>query len=153
MRHEPVCGGNALSRFRAEEIELLVRGSEEPLDIDALRGVAVYENWLDHATGDKIADPVAAGVPVVRWFWEFFELAGAADQRRILGFVTGSDRIPAAGATSLVMKISCVGEDCERYPTARTCFNQICLYEYKERRRFVEKLWGAVVGSEGFGLK
>lgn len=40
-----VCAGNALSLFRAEEIELLVRGSDEALDVDSLRAVAVYENW------------------------------------------------------------------------------------------------------------
>src|SRR5450432_271012 len=40
-----VCGGNALSLFRPEEIELLIRGSDGPLDIASLRAVAVYEGW------------------------------------------------------------------------------------------------------------
>lgn len=34
-----VCGGNVLSLFRLEEIELLVRGLDEVLDIDFLRVV------------------------------------------------------------------------------------------------------------------
>lgn len=37
-----VCGGNALSLFRPEEIELLVRGSDEPLEIDDLKGQTEY---------------------------------------------------------------------------------------------------------------
>ena len=42
-----VCGGHALSLFRPEEIEFLVRGSAEPLDIDQLRSVTVYEGFND----------------------------------------------------------------------------------------------------------
>ena len=40
-----VCGGNALSLFQPEEIELLVRGSDESLDVDTLKAVAIYEGW------------------------------------------------------------------------------------------------------------
>lgn len=43
-----VCGGDALSLFRPEEIESLVRGSPEPLDIDQLRSVTVYEGFNDN---------------------------------------------------------------------------------------------------------
>jgi E3 ubiquitin-protein ligase HECTD2 len=43
-----VCGGDALSLFRPEEIEFLVRGSAEPLDIDQLRSVTVYEGFNDN---------------------------------------------------------------------------------------------------------
>lgn len=40
-----VTSGNSLSLFKGEELELLVRGSDEPLDIDALRAVTQYHNW------------------------------------------------------------------------------------------------------------
>jgi E3 ubiquitin-protein ligase HECTD2 len=40
-----VCAGNALSLFRAQELELVVRGSPEPLDVEALKGVTVYEGF------------------------------------------------------------------------------------------------------------
>jgi E3 ubiquitin-protein ligase HECTD2 len=140
-----VCGGNALSLFRPEEIELLVRGSDEPLDISSLRAVAVYENWGIVSPGDT--------EPLIRWFWQFFETANPRDQRKILGFITGSDRIPAMGATSLVIKIVCLGDDCERYPVARTCFNALCMWRYGTRDKLEKKLWTAVTESEGFGLK
>ena len=42
-----VCSGHALSLFRPEEIDFLVRGSAEPLDIDQLRSVTVYEGFND----------------------------------------------------------------------------------------------------------
>src|SRR5271170_6704123 len=56
-----VCGGNALSLFRPEEIELLVRGSPEKLDVDQLRAVAVYEGENSHV-------PVSENEPVIRWY-------------------------------------------------------------------------------------
>jgi hypothetical protein len=40
-----VCAGNALSLFRAEELELVIRGSPEELDIEALRAVTIYDGF------------------------------------------------------------------------------------------------------------
>jgi E3 ubiquitin-protein ligase HECTD2 len=149
-----VCGGNALSLFRPEEIELLIRGSDEPLDVCSLRAVAVYEGWPN---GNKDVEQQ----PQVIWFWEFFERAVPADQRKILSFITGSDRIPAMGATNLIIKVLLLSpsktasahDDTDRFPSARTCFNSIGLYAYGSRKKLEEKLWTAVSGSEGFGLK
>jgi E3 ubiquitin-protein ligase HECTD2 len=140
-----VCGGNALSLFRPEEIELLVRGSDEPLDIASLRAVSLCENW-------GIVNPKEKE-PVVQWFWESFQSADTQDQRKLLSFITGSDRIPAMGATNLVIKLSCLGEDCHRFPVARTCFNTLSLWRYKSKEKLESMLWMAVHGSEGFGLK
>ncbi|OJJ86528.1 HECT-type E3 ubiquitin-protein ligase [Aspergillus glaucus CBS 516.65] len=139
-----VCGGNALSLFRPEEIELLVRGSEEPLDVTSLRAVATYDNW-------PAKQPELE--PVVQWFWEFFEQTQPSAQRKLLSFITGSDRIPAMGATSLNIRLACLGEDSPRYPVARTCFNMLGLYRYPTREKLERMLWEAVIYSEGFGLK
>ncbi|KAK0705227.1 hypothetical protein B0H67DRAFT_375220 [Lasiosphaeris hirsuta] len=140
-----VCGGNALSLFRPEEIELLVRGSDEALDISSLKGVAEYDNW-------GVPNP-AEREPIVQWFWRSFEHASPKDQRKLLSFITGSDRIPAMGAASLTIRISCLGEECGRYPSARTCFNTLGLWRYRTREKLEEMLWTAVYESEGFGLK
>jgi E3 ubiquitin-protein ligase HECTD2 len=140
-----VCGGNALSLFRPEEIELLIRGSDEPLDIASLRAVASYENWN--------VPNAAETEPVVQWFWESFQTASPKGQRKLLSFITGSDRIPAMGATNLVIKISCLGEDSMRFPSARTCFNVLSLWKYSSRKKLEDRLWTAVNESEGFGLK
>jgi E3 ubiquitin-protein ligase HECTD2 len=140
-----ICGGNALSLFRPEEIELLVRGSDEPLDISALRGVATYSNW-DMKDAEK-------SEPTIQWFWLAFTDASPDRQRRLLLFITGSDRIPAAGAASLSINISCLGDDVGRFPTARTCFNTLSLWRYGSRERLEFMLWRAVYESEGFGFK
>ncbi|KAI1324123.1 HECT-domain-containing protein [Xylariaceae sp. FL0255] len=140
-----VCAGNALTLFGPEEIELLVRGSDEPLDIASLKAVATYENWT------RGSDP--ENEPTIIWFWNAFENANPKDQRRLLSFITGSDRIPAMGATSLVIRINCLGDDEGRFPSARTCFNILSLYRYSAPRRLERFLWQAVNESEGFGLK
>jgi E3 ubiquitin-protein ligase HECTD2 len=140
-----VCGGNALSLFRPEEIELLVRGSDESLDISSLRAVAEYDGW-----GTPQPDGVES---TVEWFWEAFQEASPKDQRRLLLFITGSDRLPAMGAAMLHIKISCHGDDFGRFPTARTCFNLLVLWRYASQERLKQMLWTAVFESEGFGLK
>ena len=140
-----VCGGNALSLFRPEEIELLIRGSDEPLDVATLRAVAIYDGWGK--------DVNASDEPVVDWFWDAFGKADAKDQRKLLSFITSSDRIPAMGATSLVLKITCLGNHSNRFPIARTCFNMLGLYRYRDRTILEDKLWRAVIESEGFGMK
>ena len=183
-----VSGGRALGLFRPEEIELLVRGSDEVLDVSAMKAVAVYENWPEHdqnGSNNSNANGNANGRPgttdattisddkdsatyqvgsqsdkppqvvpeAAAWFWQLFETADAQDQRKILSFITGSDRVPAQGPASLTMKVVCLGEDCDRFPVARTCFNMLMLYRYSSRKKLVKMLWRAVLESEGFGLK
>ncbi|MCJ1433157.1 putative E3 ubiquitin-protein ligase [Xylographa pallens] len=143
-----VCGGNALSLFRPEEIELLIRGSDEPLDVTSLRAVATYEGWGPWAARLKGEED-----PIISWFWDAFARVELKWQRKILGFITGSDRIPAMGATSLIIKLSCLGDNYKRFPIARTCFNQLGLYRYRTRTELEGKLWRAIGESEGFGLK
>ena len=140
-----VCGGNALSLFRPEEIELLIRGSDDPLDIATLQAVAIYDGWGKDLNVENESP--------IKWFWNTFMRANPKDQRKLLSFITASDRIPAMGATSLVIKIACLGDDIDRYPIARTCFNMVGLYRYKSQRQLESKLWRAVVEGEGFGLK
>lgn len=140
-----VCGGNALSLFQPEELELLVRGSDEGLDVDVLKAVSVYEGWSASNPADT--------VPVLRWFWKFFASLDHKDQRTLLGFITGSDRVPALGEANLIIKLQYGGEDNERFPVARTCFNALQLYSYDQEEILREKLWRAVTESEGFLLK
>ncbi|KAG9302135.1 hypothetical protein G9A89_020569 [Geosiphon pyriformis] len=135
-----VCGGNALSLFQPEEIELLVRGSAEPLEIEQLRAVTVYDGFREDEE-------------TIKHFWAIFKAMDPLMQRKLLTFVTGTDRIPATGLANLALKISCMGEDSERFPIAHTCFNQLCLYRYRSRKKLESKLLRAIQESEGFGLK
>ncbi|OLL24990.1 putative E3 ubiquitin-protein ligase mug30 [Neolecta irregularis DAH-3] len=137
-----VCGGNALSLFRPEEIQALVIGSPDPLNVLDLCAVATYDGTLNPEKES-----------VISWFWSFWSNVEAAYQRKILSFITGSDRIPATGSANMMFKISILGDDSNRLPIAHTCFNQICLYRYRTLGKFESKFRDAVDGSQGFGLK
>ncbi|KAI9476533.1 MAG: hypothetical protein EXX96DRAFT_301624 [Benjaminiella poitrasii] len=89
-----VCGGNALSLFRPEEIELLIRGSDEPLAIDELKGQTEYIGF------DENEETIVN-------FWSIVKAMEPEMQRKLLMFVTGSDRIPATGASQMHLKIMC----------------------------------------------
>jgi E3 ubiquitin-protein ligase HECTD2 len=140
-----VCSGSAFGLFRPEEVELLVRGSDEPLDVATLRGVAVYDEW-----GTR--NPDCESEQVV-WFWELFIDAVPQNQRKLLSFITGSDRVPAAGASMMPLTITCLGDDADRLPVARTCFNRLSLWRYASKEKMSRLLWLAVHESEGFGLQ
>ncbi|KAG2227662.1 hypothetical protein INT45_004704 [Circinella minor] len=135
-----VCGGNALSLFRPQEIELLVRGSDEPLEIDDLCGQTEYQGF------DQDED-------TIQHFWSIMKAMDPSVQRKLLMFVTGSDRIPATGATQMNLKIACGGEDCNRLPSAHTCFNQLVLYRYETKEKLEHMLKTAIMESQGFYVK
>ncbi|GJN92174.1 hypothetical protein Rhopal_005204-T1 [Rhodotorula paludigena] len=135
-----VCAGNALSLFKADELELVVRGSTEPLDIDALRGVTAYEGFSPNE-------------PTIMHFWSAFRSFSPTKQRLLLAFITASDRIPATGTSALQLKLQCLGEDSDRLPQSHTCFNALAMYRYGTRDKVERMLTLAIEGSEGFGLR
>lgn len=97
-------------------------------------------------------------VPRLLWhfrnFWSIFKEFDDKNQRRLLQFITASDRYPATGIANLSFKITCMGShDSQRYPTTHTCFNQLCLYNYKGRDKLKNMLQRAMNESEGFGVK
>ena len=84
-----------------------MRGSDEPLDVATLQAVTTYDGW------GKSSLPIEE--PVIIWFWEAFKDAKPTEQRNLLSFITASDRIPAMGAASLVIKVTHLGDDSERF--------------------------------------
>lgn len=140
-----VAGGNAILLFQPEELELFTRGDRKPIDVRALRSVTKYVNF-----GHRYEK--ANKVPVVQWFWDYFEKLDPASQACLLQFVTATDRPPAAGAVQMRFSILCLGGDSERLPIAHTCFNELGLYRYKSRSKLEHKLSLAIVEYQGFGL-
>lgn len=142
-----VVGGNGLSLFLSEEIQLLLCGSDEKVDVEILKSVTNYVGWD--------TPEAAENSTIVQWFWEYMDQMSLADQKRLLVFVTGSDRVPATGIQNLKFKISLLnkGKDSMGLPIAHTCFNEIALYNYLSKKKFKEKLDWAVFESAGFGIK
>lgn len=69
----------------------------------------------------------------VQWFWKVVHSLQPEQQKQLLFFVTGSDRVPIKGLASLTptFTISRAGPHSDRLPTAHTCFNHLLLPEYK----------------------
>uniref|UniRef100_A0A7S1CPI5 HECT-type E3 ubiquitin transferase n=1 Tax=Bicosoecida sp. CB-2014 TaxID=1486930 RepID=A0A7S1CPI5_9STRA len=135
-----LASGPTLQLFRPAELELLVCGSQV-LDFEALETEAA--TYQDGFSEDS---------PTVRYFWEVVHTLSPADQRKLLAFVTGSDRAPIRGLGHLKFVISRAGPDSDNLPTSHTCFNHLLLPEYSDRAKLEAKLRAAITQSEGFGL-
>lgn len=145
---ENVINGNAFSLFNSQEIELILCGSDEgaaKYDLDALKSVTKYTGFTDNGA--------AAKVPVIQWFWNYFSSLDIVDQKKLMLFITGSDRIPATGIISMHFKLTLFAGDSDRLPVAHTCFNELCLYRYPTEEKLVSKLTVAMNESQGFGIK
>lgn len=143
-----VVDGNAFSLFLPEEIQLLLCGSEESrIDIDVLHSVTSYSGWSSKQE--------ALDSPAVKWFWEYVSGLTFKQQKKVLVFITGSDRVPATGIQNLSLRISRLnnGKDSDRLPVTHTCFNELSLYEYSSKEKMVDKLTKAVNMLAGFGIK
>ena len=77
-----------------------------------------------------------------------------AQQKRLLFFMTGSDRVPIKGLGHLTppFVISRNGSEDSRLPTAHTCFNHLLLPAYSNRDVLRQRLLLALENAEGFGL-
>lgn len=78
---------------------------------------------------------VECAVQVVTWFWEVVHGFSEEQKKRLLFFVTGSDRVPIKGLASLQppFVIARNGPSSNRLPTAHTCFNHLLLPAYNVR--------------------
>ena len=117
---------------------MLICGSPE-IDFSKLEKVTTY---IDGFTEDH---------SLIRHFWHVVNNFTHEQKKRLLSFVTGSDRVPLAGLTSISFIIQRNGPDTDNLPTSMTCFNRLLLPEYKESK-LKEKLLIAIENGKGFGL-
>ncbi|KAM9809459.1 putative E3 ubiquitin-protein ligase HECTD2 isoform 2-T2 [Syngnathus typhle] len=134
-----VCASDALMLLRPEEVEMLVCGSPQ-LDMSALQKAAHYKGY-----GKSDA--------TIRTFWDVVLSFPVDLQKKLLHFVTGSDRVPVGGMADLNFKISRLDVPTDWLPVSHTCFNQICLPPYRTRKELKHKLIIAISNAEGFGLE
>ncbi|XP_055691470.1 ubiquitin-protein ligase E3A isoform X1 [Lutzomyia longipalpis] len=125
--------------FRPEEVELLVCGSKE-FDFEELQAATDYDAGY------------TADTPVIKNFWEIVHALPVENQRQLLEFTTGSDRVPVGGLSRLKMVISRNGPDSDRLPTSHTCFNVLLLPEYNTKEKLKRLLLKAISYCKGFGM-
>ncbi|KAJ0179215.1 hypothetical protein K1T71_004927 [Dendrolimus kikuchii] len=124
--------------FRPEEVETLVCGSKN-FDFNELEKSTEYDGYT--ADSQTIKD-----------FWSIVHSLDLDDKRKLLQFTTGSDRVPVGGLSHLKLVIARHGPDCDRLPTAHTCFNVLLLPEYDTREKLRDRLMKAISYSKGFGM-
>lgn len=125
--------------FSPFEIELLLLGSQH-YDFGELERVTEYE-------GDYSAETI-----VIRQFWSVVHAMTEEEQRKLLQFTTGTDRIPVGGMSRMKFVIARQGPDSDRLPTAHTCFNVLLLPEYSSKEKLERCLRVAITYSKGFGM-
>ncbi|XP_065205619.1 ubiquitin-protein ligase E3A isoform X2 [Planococcus citri] len=125
--------------FRPDEIEILICGSKN-FDFNELQESTRYDGGYDSST------------QIIKNFWEFAHSLSLENQRKLLQFTTGSDRIPVGGLGQLHMIIARNGPDSDRLPTAHTCFNVLLLPEYNTKEKLCDRLMKAINYSKGFGM-
>lgn len=134
-----VCGGQVLTLFRPDELELLICGCPV-IDFYELEVAASYEEGYNHTH------------PTIIMLWKVVNEMTVEQKKAFLMFVTGSDRVPLKGLVNLTFIVQRHGGDSDRLPTALTCFNRLLLPEYSTREKLKERLIVAIENCKGFGL-
>lgn len=129
----------SLDWFSPSSLRDLVEGTQD-VSMVALKEHVRYEN--DYSPSHK----------TIKMFWAVVETLSQEDCRRLLEFVTASDRIPVTGYQSITFHIVQVDVVPEHLPTSSTCFGKLYLPEYTDETTLREKLLLAIQNSQGFGI-
>ncbi|KAK7426616.1 hypothetical protein QQZ08_006946 [Neonectria magnoliae] len=131
----------SLSLLSPPTLQSLVEGVQD-IDISELRRYARYVGWdASHHT--------------IRDFWSIVKRYDDRMKRRLLEFVTSSDRVPVGGVKNLQFVIQKNGEeegDAGHLPTAYTCYGTLLLPEYRDKVVLRERLGMALENAQGFGF-
>ncbi|WQF83847.1 Putative ubiquitin- ligase E3A zinc-binding protein [Colletotrichum destructivum] len=122
-------------------LQSLVEGVQE-IDISELRRYTRYVGWDASHRG-------------VRDFWSIVKRYDEKMKRRLLEFVTASDRVPVGGMKNLQFVVQRNGEEegeGGHLPTAYTCYGTLLLPEYKDKDVLRERLAMALENAQGFGF-
>ncbi|KAI8343215.1 hypothetical protein BC941DRAFT_410725 [Chlamydoabsidia padenii] len=144
-----VIGSEALeSVIFPHELEMITCGWEQQdsslsssLDMKELEKVTGYDDGyhIDH--------------PVIQHFWTIVHRdLTPVQKRKLLYFVTASDRVPVGGLKELTFVVQRNGPDSDRLPTALTCFSRLLLPEYASYEKLRDRLITSIENAKGFGL-
>ncbi|AES64909.2 putative aminoacyltransferase, E1 ubiquitin-activating enzyme [Medicago truncatula] len=136
-----------IDMFNEHELQLLISGSLDSLDVDDLREHTNYAGTY-HSEHD-----------VIEMFWEVLKGFSMENKKKFLKFVTGCSRGPLLGFRYLepLFCIQRAGgnatEDAlDRLPTAATCMNLLKLPPYRSKDQMESKLLYAINSDAGFDL-
>lgn len=131
----------SLTLLTSNILQSLVEGVQE-IDVSELRRYTRYVGW-------------DSGHRSVKDFWSIVKRYDDRMKRKLLEFVTASDRLPVGGVKNLNFVIQKNGiQTCEggHLPTAYTCYGTLLLPEYMDRDVLRERLAMALENAQGFGF-
>jgi ubiquitin-protein ligase E3 C len=114
-----VIPAEGLSFFFPDEIQLLISGSSNEINIQDLKKYTVMNGWKPEE------------MPYVDQLWEFLESLPNETREKFVQFSTGTNRPPLLGFQYLTPHF-CVAKQANvegetRYPSSHTCANMFCL--------------------------
>jgi hypothetical protein len=128
----------SITLFDPETLQSVVEGIQE-IDISEMRRAARYVGWdASHRS--------------VRDFWSIVKRYDLEQKRKLLEFVTASDRVPVGGMRNLQFTLQRNGVDDGHLPSSYTCYGILLLPEYSSKDVLREKLGMALENSKGFGF-
>ena len=131
-----------LQMFNEYELQMVLSGTFQPLDIEDLKKHIYYRGY--NATDSYIKD-----------FWKIISDMNSEDKKLFIKFVTSCERPPLLGFGNLdplftIQKID--SEYDKKLPTANTCFNKFNLPKYSSNKIMKEKIYYAIKTGMGFYL-
>jgi len=128
----------SITLFDANTLQSVVEGVQE-IDISELRRATRYVGWdASHRT--------------VRDFWSIVKRYDLDQKKKLLEFVTASDRIPVGGMRNLAFTLQRNGVDDGHLPSSYTCYGILLLPEYSSKDVLRQKMAMALENSKGFGF-
>lgn len=122
-------------------LQSVVEGVQD-IDIVELKRYTRYVGWdASHKT--------------VKDFWSIVKRYDEAMKRKLLEFVTASDRVPVGGIKNMMFVLQKNGVETEphgRLPTSYTCYGTLLLPEYGDKEMLRERLAMALENAQGFGF-
>ncbi|GKV52758.1 hypothetical protein SLEP1_g59326 [Rubroshorea leprosula] len=136
-----------IAMFNEHELQLLISGSLESLDVDDLR---LNTNYGGGYHSEHY---------VIDMFWEVLKSLSLENKKKFLKFVTGCSRGPLLGFKYLE-PLFCIQraagtpteEALDRLPTSATCMNLLKLPPYRSKEQLETKLLYAINADAGFDL-
>ncbi|XP_027919361.1 E3 ubiquitin-protein ligase UPL6-like isoform X2 [Vigna unguiculata] len=133
-----------IDMFNEHELQLLISGSVDSLDIDDLR---LHTNYAGGYNSDHY---------VIEMFWEVLKGFSLENRKKFLKFVTGCSRGPLLGFRNLeplfCIQSNAAEESLDRLPTSATCMNLLKLPPYTSKEQLETKLLYAINADAGFDL-
>lgn len=131
----------SLTLLNSSILQSVVEGVQE-IDISELKRYTRYVGWdSNHRT--------------VRDFWSIVKKYDDDMKRKLLEFVTASDRVPVGGIKNMMFILQKNGSEDEpggRLPSSYTCYGTLLLPEYRDKEMLRERLAMALDNAQGFGF-